>query len=270
MTTLRQTGYGHDAAHKGTIALAPRQLTINGQDVEVRVSRSPQARVARIIVGPRRPLEAVVPAGMTMKELDRFLVSKRTWIGNKLAAVDAIVSRPHQLGLDRPNTLWFGGDPHAVEWLRGTRAVARLVDAAAVVVGGVTEVEAVAALERLYRREASRRLRLVVEREAMRLKLAPAAVAVRDQKTRWGSCSRNGNLSFSWRLVIAPERVLEYVVVHELCHLREPSHSKRYWQILETAFPDWRKPARWLRENGQELHGYEPRLDRTTAGSSRR
>jgi predicted metal-dependent hydrolase len=115
------------------------------------------------------------------------------------------------------------------------------------------------ALDRWYRREAGSTIESVVERQAARLGSARlaldyASVAVRDQKTRWGSCSRKDNLSFSWRLVIAPPEVLEYVVVHELLHLREPNHSKAFWRLLEAARPCWQEQARWLREHGQELH----------------
>jgi predicted metal-dependent hydrolase len=129
-----------------------------------------------------------------------------------------------------------------------------------IAVGGRTKKDAVDAVMRLYRREASRELRQVVAREATRLGLEPKPVAVRDQETRWGSCSARGNLSFSWRLILAPAEVLEYVVVHELCHLREPNHSKRYWQLLESSSPGWQVPARWLREKGHELHAYTPRI----------
>ncbi|HLE99706.1 MAG TPA: M48 family metallopeptidase [Gaiellaceae bacterium] len=76
--------------------------------------------------------------------------------------------------------------------------------------------------------------------------------------TRWGSCSHRGNLSFSWRLLLAPDEVLEYVVVHELCHIREPSHQKPFWRLLESVRPGWQGRARWLREHGQELRDYRP------------
>ena len=82
------------------------------------------------------------------------------------------------------------------------------------------------------------------------------SLSVRDPKTRWGSCSGRGNLSFSWRLLLAPEQVLEYVVVHELLHLREHNHSKRFWRLVEAAYPGWQEQARWLREHGQELLDY--------------
>ena len=95
-------------------------------------------------------------------------------------------------------------------------------------------------------------------RESGRLGLHYGSVGIRDPRTRWGSCSTSGNLSFSWRLVVAPADVLEYVVVHELCHLREPSHQKPFWRLLTAARPGWEAQARWLREHGQELHDYAP------------
>jgi predicted metal-dependent hydrolase len=237
--------------------LAPRRLVIGGDEVLVQVRRSARARVARVIVGPRRPLEAVIPRGMTMREFDQFLGSKRSWISSKLAAVETIVSRPSRLELDQANTVWIGGEAIPVMWQPGSRSVARRTGEA-VEVGGEDVSDAVAALLRLYRREARETLRQVVEREARRLDLQARSVAVRDQQTRWGSCSSRGNLSFSWRLILAPQSVLEYVVVHELCHLREPSHAKRYWQILNGAYPGLQEPARWLREHGHELHRHTP------------
>ena len=77
----------------------------------------------------------------------------------------------------------------------------------------------------------------VVARESRQLRVRPGRIGIRDPRTRWGSCSARGNLSFSWRLVIAPAEVLEYVVVHELCHLRELNHSKRFYRLLDEARP---------------------------------
>jgi hypothetical protein len=118
--------------------------------------------------------------------------------------------------------------------------------------------QAPAAVVRWYRREARRRIESVLAREAERLGLEYRSLGIRDPRTRWGSCSRKGHLSFSWRLAAAPPEILEYVVVHELCHLREPNHQKPFWRLLETAQPGWQEQARWLRQHGQELHDYDP------------
>jgi predicted metal-dependent hydrolase len=106
------------------------------------------------------------------------------------------------------------------------------------------------------RRLARMRVTEVAEREASRLEVKYERIAIRDQRTRWGSCSTRGTLSFNWRLVLAPAEVLEYVVVHELCHLREPNHSRRFWGLLESVRPAFRAEKEWLRRHGWELQRY--------------
>ena len=103
------------------------------------------------------------------------------------------------------------------------------------------------------RRLARARVTEVAEREAAVLGVTYGRIAIRDQRTRWGSCSTRGTLSFNWRLVLAPAAVLEYVVVHELCHLREPNHSPRFWALLQSRVPAWRAHAAWLRRYGPTL-----------------
>jgi predicted metal-dependent hydrolase len=98
----------------------------------------------------------------------------------------------------------------------------------------------------------------VAEEEALRLGVAYRRIRVGDQRTLWGSCSARGTLSFSWRLVLAPFQVLDYVVVHELCHLRVPNHSPRFWTLVERSRPAWRDQRDWLREHGAELLAFRP------------
>lgn len=78
-------------------------------------------------------------------------------------------------------------------------------------------------------------------------------ISIREQKTRWGSCSCQGNLNFNWRLIFAPENVLDYVVVHELAHRKEMNHSKAFYAIVESVLPDYRTSRKWLRDNGDRL-----------------
>lgn len=88
---------------------------------------------------------------------------------------------------------------------------------------------------------------------APRIGRAPGRIAIRDQKTRWGSCSQKGNLNFNWKLILAPPEALDYVVVHELCHLREFSHSPRFWALVESQMPDYAVWKKWLKEHAGDL-----------------
>lgn len=80
------------------------------------------------------------------------------------------------------------------------------------------------------------------------------SITIRDQKSRWGSCSSRGTLSFNYRLIFAPQNVLDYVVVHELCHLTHMNHSKDFWNMVSCIMPGYKEAKNWLREHGQELN----------------
>jgi predicted metal-dependent hydrolase len=115
---------------------------------------------------------------------------------------------------------------------------------------GVSESEA---------RTAARELvTMLADEEAPRLEVAYRAIRIGDQRTLWGSCSTTGTLSFNWRLVLAPLAVADYVVVHELCHLRVHRHSQRFWSLVERQRPGYREQRAWLREHGPELLAFRP------------
>ncbi|MFN8225059.1 MAG: SprT family zinc-dependent metalloprotease [Gaiellales bacterium] len=211
-----------------------RSVLVDERLVEVRVRVSARARRFSLNAAPGRAVELVVPRGAGEPEIDRVLHDHRGWIG-KQARRERPMSR---LGLDRPGVVWIHLEPGLAD--------PRLVDSAAV--------------EGWYRREARDRLTAMVADEAARLGLSPGAISIRDQRTRWGSCSPRGNLSFNWRLVLAPNEVCCYVVVHELCHVRELNHSKAFWRLVDAALPGWRSERRWLTEHGHELQAYDPAL----------
>ena len=116
----------------------------------------------------------------------------------------------------------------------------------------ISEVEA--------RRAARELVAMLIDEEAPEIGVEPVRVQIRDQRSRWGSCSTTGTLSFNWRLVLAPFEVLDYIVVHELCHMREPNHSRRFWKLVEARRPNWRAQRDWLDEHGPELMAFRPAL----------
>ena len=173
---------------------------------------------------PDRRVEVVVPPLTSRRAVERLVAENRDWVERRLVRLEPV------LGLDRPGVVWVGGEPCPAP----------------------TGVD----LGRWYRREARRRIGAVAAWEGGRLDLRPSSLAIRDQRTRWGSCSSRGALSFNWRLVLAPEPVLRYVVVHELCHLREANHSKAFWRLVEDALPRFDESRSWLRRHGHELLAY--------------
>ena len=111
------------------------------------------------------------------------------------------------------------------------------------------------------RREAKARISLIVQSEVAALGVKHLRITVRDQISRWGSCSSKGALSFNWRLVLAPHDVLDYVVVHEVCHLIEHNHGPAFWKLVESRRPGYRESPAWLDEHGWEILAYQPPQD---------
>lgn len=115
------------------------------------------------------------------------------------------------------------------------------------------------------RREAHARISLLAQSEAAALGVSYNRITLRDQRSRWGSCSSKGTLSFNWRLVLAPHDVLDYVVVHEVCHLVELNHSDAFWRLVQRRRPEYREPRRWLDEHGWEILAYRPPVETAAA-----
>jgi predicted metal-dependent hydrolase len=113
--------------------------------------------------------------------------------------------------------------------------------------------EAGPAIERFYRRAARAEIAPRLDRAAALAGASYRDMSIRGQRTRWASCSSTGHMSFNWRLMLAPERVLEYVVWHEVCHLHVLDHSRRFWELLERHWPRYREDRDWLRRHGATL-----------------
>ncbi|MDH7565961.1 MAG: SprT family zinc-dependent metalloprotease [Clostridiales bacterium] len=109
------------------------------------------------------------------------------------------------------------------------------------------------ALVKWYRQRFAEIVKERIDKYSLQLKVAPCKVVIKDQKTRWGSCSKKGNINLNWRLVMAPLDVIDYVVVHELCHLKVMNHSKDFWNLVESILPNYHESRKWLKVNGNRL-----------------
>ena len=213
-------------------------------DIEYTVRRSERARRVRVTVDPDRGVLVTVPRRASQKAAEAAVIELRPWIERRLADVAATRAALEARG----DTLPFLGETLAVVREPGRQRVHRRGDALLVPAGDASD-----AIERWYRRQAYD----VIE---PRLGEATAAIgrpytrlSIRNQRTRWGSCSSTGAMSFNWRLLLAPEDVLDYVVWHEACHLVHMDHSARFWALLRRHRPGYEEPRRWLRRHGRTL-----------------
>ena len=219
----------------------------------VTIRPSPRARRMRLTASAERGIVLVVPARASQRTIDAFLVSQRAWIARQ---TERIAQLEHQaIGYARSGTAWIDGAPLPLELVSGARSRAMLRPNRVEVVAPDARGAALA-VERLYRRLVRERVEQLIAASALADRVT--GLTVGDQRTRWGSCSRGGTLSFSWRLVLAPPAVPDYVVVHELCHLVHHDHSRRFWSLVAEHRPAWRTQATWLKQHGWELHRHDP------------
>jgi predicted metal-dependent hydrolase len=247
--------------------------------------RSARSRRLRLTIHPTDGLIVTVPPATRRgwahpeAEIERFIREREAWVRRHLARqASERAELAARGGLRDGATIRYRGELHR---LRVSDAAAGTRRSTVSREGGPEVDELVVRLARTDRRSIAAvldawfrdRARIAVEHEIARhaseLGVTPAAVSIRDQRSRWGSASRQRRLSFSWRLVLAPPEALEAVVVHELAHLRVFGHGPRFWDLVATRVPDHLAWRRWLRVHSHELHAAldEPadvdRLDRS-------
>lgn len=214
-------------------------------DLEYTIRRSPRARRVRVKVDPYDGVEVVIPQRATKREAQAAVAELRPWIDRRLheaAQARARLASP-------PGTVPFLGAQLRLRREAGRTRATRRGDEL-----HLPDHDAHQALERWYRSQARTQIAPRIARATAALNVTtPTRLAIRNQRTRWGSCSTTGTLSFNWRLVLAPEPVLDYVVWHEACHLVVMDHSRRFWALVERHVPDYRERRRWLRRNGAAL-----------------
>jgi predicted metal-dependent hydrolase len=215
-----------------------------GTPFDFRVRRSPRARRVRVSVDGSGEVEVVLPkraperaAAQAVRELTPWIERRR----RTLARAAAEIARPEG------TVPYLGRDLRLVPQ-PGRERVHRRGDELL-----VPRRDGAAAIERWYRRQARAEIGPRLDAATARAGTSYSGLTIRGQKTRWASCSTTGHMSFNWRLLLAPEAVLDYVVEHEVCHLERMDHSPRFWALLESRVPDWREHARWLRRYGPTL-----------------
>ena len=193
--------------------------TKGGMPLAVRYTlKRSKRRTLSILITKDGNLEVRAPWYSTVAEIERFLVLKQSWVLEKLTEKQQRLEELQKRKDRDPLT----PEQHAY-------------------------------LEKLYRRKAAEYIPQRCAYYAEILGVSYGRISTRDQKTRWAACSAKKNLNFNWKLMLAPPDVLDYVVVHELCHLVHMDHSQAFWALVGSVLPDYRVRRRWLKEHGDEL-----------------
>lgn len=234
-------------------------IALPDRDVRVAVASSSRAErfMLRLAAGAADPVLTVPDRAAFADALD-FLDRHRGWLAERLAR------RPGFVAFADGALIPLRGRPHRIAHRPGRRGTVWVeTDLEAADAPPLLCVAGDAAhLARRVRDHliAAARADLVpaVDRHAATLGLRAGRIRIRDTRSRWGSCTAAGDLSFSWRVILAPPAVLDYLAAHEVAHLGEMNHSVRFWRLVRTACPDMDVGRRWLRLHGAGLHGYGP------------
>jgi predicted metal-dependent hydrolase len=229
---------------------------LSGQRVEYRLLRSKSAQKLRVRIGPEG-IAVTLPAGRDPAEAETFLHDNAAWVAGQLARVETLrrVRRPQTVC---QGDLLYRGEPTPVqvEESAAWRGMARVsCGERGIVIArsarSVTPPER--SLENWLRKQAAQAIASELEPLTRKLNRTPNRVYVMDQRTKWGNCSALGNLSFNWRLILAPPHVLRYLVTHEAAHLAVPDHSKMFWLTVQSLCPEMERARQWLAANGSRL-----------------
>jgi predicted metal-dependent hydrolase len=213
-------------------------------EVPYRIRRSDRARRVRVSVDATEGVEVVLPRRATERDAREAMRELGPWVARRLAQISRARS---ELGRREGFVPFLDGELRLVPEPGRSRAHRR-ADDLLVPAGDWRD-----AAERWYRRTARDEIGPRLDRACAEAGLRWAGLSIRGQRTRWASCSSSGAMSFNWRLLLAPEAVLDAVVWHEVCHLEVADHSPRFWAGLERRCPDYRVHQRWLRRYGPAL-----------------
>lgn len=227
----------------------PNVLRLGGREVPLEVRRNQRARrISLRVDGTNGHLRLTLPGRMGLNDGLSFAKAKADWI---LGQLDKL---PKQVPFEAGAVVPVLGEEHVIRpQPRARRGVWR--EDGIICVSGKAEHMARRVTDFL-KAEARREITSRARDKAAMLDHKVACITLRDTTSRWGSCGEDGSLSFSWRLILAPEEVLDYVVAHEVAHLKELNHGKRFWALTAKLTDEVAGPRRWLRRHGDTLLRY--------------
>ncbi|MEW6122835.1 MAG: SprT family zinc-dependent metalloprotease [Pseudomonadota bacterium] len=230
------------------------ELALEGEVVRVAVRRHPSARRLTLRVRTAtRDVTLTAPLSVALSTADAFVQRHRAWVQARL------VRLPENVPFIDGAIVPLRGEPHRIVHRPGARGTCWLEtaeDGTGLICVAGDAPHMARRVRDFLKRLARADLLEAVRRHAAALKVEVGPVTLRDTSSRWGSCAADGALSFSWRLILAPPSVLDYLAAHEVAHRLEMNHGPRYWRNVERIFPARRAAESWLRTHGAGLHRF--------------
>jgi predicted metal-dependent hydrolase len=220
----------------------------------MKIIRSKRKTLA-LVIDKDGSLIVRAPLNAARREIDVVVEKHRDWIEKKQAEMKRRVAESKRAGHAVGQEFWFLGKPYPVSLSEKTTPPLKLQTNRFVLSKGYVH-HAQAVFENWYRSQAHLLLSMRVQQLASEHHLTYASIRITSARTRWGSCSAKGGLNFSWRLIMAPIEVIDYVIIHELAHLIHRNHSKAFWVEVERMLPDYKQHRKWLKDNGHRM-GFE-------------
>lgn len=222
------------------------ELRIGAPPISIAVRRRANARRLTLRISPKGPV-LTIPKRASLKDARDFAIRKESWVRDRLLA------QPARRNLAEGGEILIEGQPRRI--IQGTGRRCNLTGDSLAVPG--TPDTHPARIKAFLKERARATLLAACEKYAGELGRPFSKITLRDTRSRWGSCTSTGGLMFSWRLIMAPPDVLDYVAAHEVAHLVEMNHSDRFWRIVSDLDPDWQQSRDWLKRHGGMLHAYD-------------
>lgn len=225
-----------------------------GNDITAQVVRSNRRKTAEVRV-ENGIVSIVVPVDLPQDRIEQILNKKSKWIRHKIVLHHRSMPVQPKEYVSGESVSYLGKN-YRLKVIKAPEPSVKLIDGRMQVTlpQGMKSPHAVKeALVGWYKEHAQANIRSRVERYAPIVGVQPNNIEVRSFKARWGSCHLSGDIQYNWKIIIAPNRIVDYVVVHELCHLKQHDHSPKFWKLVGQIIPDYLECKDWLRVNGRSL-----------------
>jgi predicted metal-dependent hydrolase len=237
-------------------------IDVDGKTIQYSLARSKRKTIGIMIMISRdKGVMVKAPKNVSVKQIEDIVRQKAHWIIKKLAQIERAAGEiPKKEYLSGEKFLYLGKE-YVLKVIDEELTPEIYITGSEIYVyvpfslsGEERSRKVRELLLNCYLEKATMLFKQRVEIYAKMLGVSPAKIAIKNTKSRWGSASSKGNINLNWRLIMSPLSVIDYVIVHELCHLKEMNHSKAFWLHVESILPDYKENRKWLKENGHKLY----------------